>query len=47
VRAQVARWHLPSEPWTFVVDRTGRITDRFEGAFSPGELQRAVAKVAA
>ena len=47
VREQVARWHLPSEPWTFVVDRTGRITDRFEGAFSPGELQRAVAKVAA
>jgi hypothetical protein len=46
VREQVARWHLPSEPWTFVVDRNGRITDRFEGAFSPGELQRAVAKVA-
>jgi hypothetical protein len=47
VREQVARWHLPSEPWTFVIDRSGRITDRFEGAFSPGELQRAVAKVAA
>jgi hypothetical protein len=46
VRQQVARWHLPSEPWTFVIDRSGTITARFEGAFSAGELQRAVAKVA-
>jgi hypothetical protein len=44
---QVAAWRLPSEPWTFVIDRTGRISERFEGAFSPGELERAVAKVAA
>ena len=36
----------PAEPWTFVIDRSGRITARFEGAFSVGELQRAVAKVA-
>jgi hypothetical protein len=46
VRPQVARWRLPSEPWTFVIDRSGTITARFEGAFSVGELQRAVAKVA-
>jgi hypothetical protein len=43
--SQVAAWRLPSEPWTFVIDRGGRITTRFEGAFSPGELQRAVARV--
>jgi hypothetical protein len=43
---QVAAWRLPSEPWTFVIDRTGRISQRFEGAVSPGELERAVAKVA-
>jgi hypothetical protein len=46
VREQVAAWHLPTEPWTFVIDRDGVVVERFEGAFSPGELQRAVAKVA-
>jgi hypothetical protein len=44
VRSQVAAWNLRSEPWTFVVDRRGRIAERFEGAFSAGELQRAIAK---
>lgn len=43
---QVRAWRLPTEPWTFVIDRTGRITARFEGALSVGELERAVAKVA-
>jgi peroxiredoxin len=42
----VAAWRLASEPWTFVIDRSGRISTRFEGAYSVGELQRAVAKVA-
>lgn len=46
VRSQVAAWHLASEPWTFVIDKTGKISTRFEGAYSVGELQRAVAKVA-
>ena len=46
VRSQVAAWRLASEPWTFVIDRSGRISARFEGAYSVGELQRAVAKVA-
>jgi peroxiredoxin len=46
VRPQVAAWRLASEPWTFVIDRRGRISTRFEGAYSVGELQRAVAKVA-
>jgi hypothetical protein len=45
-RPQVGAWRLPTEPWTFVIDRDGRIADRFQGAFSPGELQRAVAAVA-
>jgi hypothetical protein len=45
-RPQVAAWRLPTEPWTFVIDRKGRIAERFQGAFSPGELQRAVAAVA-
>jgi hypothetical protein len=46
VRPQVAAWRLASEPWTFVIDKRGQISTRFEGAFSVGELQRAVAKVA-
>jgi hypothetical protein len=41
----VAAWRLRTEPWTFVIDRSGRIAARFEGAFSAGELQRALAKV--
>lgn len=45
VRPQVAAWHLRSEPWTFVIDRSARVSARFEGAFSAGELSRAVAKV--
>jgi hypothetical protein len=42
---QVADYRLPTEPWIFVIDRNGKITDRFEGAVSVGELERAVAKV--
>ncbi|MFN8203745.1 MAG: hypothetical protein U0S48_14350 [Solirubrobacteraceae bacterium] len=44
-RPQVEAWRLPTEPWIFVIDRDGRISDRFEGAVSVGELERAVAKV--
>src|SRR5256714_1178705 len=44
-RPQVQAWHLPTEPWTFVLDKKGRVTTRFEGAFSVGELQRAISKV--
>jgi hypothetical protein len=41
-RSQVTKWRLPSEPWAFVIDRTGKVTARFEGVFSVGELARAV-----
>jgi len=44
-RSQVLAWHLPTEPWAFVVDRHGRIAARFEGVFSVGELARAVERV--
>ena len=43
----VDEWNLQSEPFTFVVDRTGVIRARLEGAFSPAELAAAVRKVAA
>ena len=44
-RKQVTDWRLPSEPWAFVIDRSGKVTSRFEGVFSTGELARAVARV--
>jgi hypothetical protein len=36
------QWHLPTEPWTFLVGRDGRIKARFEGSVSVGELGAAV-----
>jgi hypothetical protein len=45
VRPQLAAYHLRTEPWTFVIDRHGIVSERFEGALSVGELERAVAKV--
>ncbi len=44
-KPQVAQWRLPTEPWAFVIDREGRIAERFEGSFSTGELARAIAAV--
>ncbi len=46
VRPQLGAWRLATEPWTFVIDRKGIVRTRFEGAFSVGELERAVAAVA-
>jgi hypothetical protein len=45
LRSQLQTYKLQTEPWTFVIDRDGIIATRFEGAFSSGELERAVAKV--
>lgn len=45
LRPQLQTYRLQTEPWTFVIDKRGVISTRFEGAFSPGELERAVAKV--
>jgi hypothetical protein len=39
-------WHLDTEPWTFVVNRRGRIADRFQGVVSVNELVEAVRGVA-
>jgi len=41
-RPQVLRWKLPTEPWVFTVDRSGRVAARLEGAFSAKELDQAV-----
>jgi len=38
----VRQWHLPTEPWVFLVGRDGRIKAKFEGSVSVAELRRAV-----
>jgi hypothetical protein len=45
VNQWVSQWRLPTEPFTFVVDRRGIIRTKLEGAFSAAELERAVAAV--
>jgi hypothetical protein len=46
VNRWVREWKLPTEPFTFVVDRSGVVRAKLEGAFSASELQRAVREVA-
>ena len=46
VRPQVRAFHLPSEPWAFVIDRHGTISAAIEGAFGVADLTRAVKGVA-
>ncbi len=38
----VRQWRLPTEPWTFLVGRDGRIKAKFEGSVSLRELSAAV-----
>jgi hypothetical protein len=44
-RPPVVDYNLPSEPWLFVIDRSGRIDTVIEGAFGIDELQAAVDRV--
>jgi hypothetical protein len=46
VNRWVDEWKLPTEPFTFVVDGKGVVRAKLEGAFSIGELERAVRRVA-
>ena len=38
----VREWHLPTEPWVFLVGGDGRIKAKFEGSVSVAELSAAV-----
>ena len=40
----VEEWGLPTEPWTFVVDKEGRVRAKFEQFTSPEELEAALQK---
>jgi hypothetical protein len=46
-RPQVKAFHLPSEPWLFVIDRDGTVQTAVEGAFGVELLSEAVEEVAA
>ena len=46
VRPQVRAFHLPSEPWLFVIDRNGKIAGEVEGAFGIDLMTGEVEKVA-
>lgn len=45
VRQQVRAFHLPSEPWLFVIDRQGIIRAEIEGAFGVDRLTKVVREV--
>ena len=46
VRPQVRAYHLPSEPWLFVIDRNGKVASTVEGAFGIDLMTKEVEKVA-
>ena len=35
----VTEWGLPNEPWTFIVDRNGKVADKFEAFTGREELE--------
>lgn len=39
----VSEWKLPSEPWLFAVDKSGKIVKRLDGAFDLSEIKEAIA----
>jgi len=45
IRPQLRTYHLPTEPWTFLVDRNGVIRDRIEGAYGVAELEQAMRSI--
>lgn len=47
LRPQVTKYRLLSEPWTYVIDASGKVSSRFEGPVSVRELSEAVEKVRA
>jgi hypothetical protein len=40
--AAVDEWHLPSEPWLFLIDGTGNVVERYEGGIGLTEIEPAV-----
>lgn len=47
VMQTVEDWHLPSDPWAFIIDKSGVVRDRFEGAAPIEELEPSLKSVLA
>lgn len=47
IRPELKAYGLQTEPWLFVLDDSGRVSTRIEGAFSVGDLEAAVEKAQA
>jgi hypothetical protein len=45
IRPQLRAYHLPTEPWTFLIDRDGIVRDRLEGAYGVQELEAAMRSI--
>jgi hypothetical protein len=45
LRPQLRTYGLPTEPWTFLVDRKGIVRERLEGAYGVSELEASVRKI--
>lgn len=45
VRPQVRRFHLPTEPWLFAINREGVVSATIEGAFGTSLMDKTVDKV--
>ena len=45
-RPQMLAYRLSTEPWCFVIDRSGKVSAVLQGPFSPPDLEAAVEKVA-
>ena len=41
----VTEWKLATEPWTFLIDRAGLVTDKFEGPAPADELEAALSRL--
>ena len=47
VRPQVRRFHLPTEPWLFAINREGVVSATIEGGFGTELMDKTVEKVIA
>ena len=45
MRPQVRRFHLPTEPWLFAINREGVVSAAIEGAFGTRLMDETVEKV--
>ena len=42
LRPQLSAFNLQTEPWLFAFDKSGKVAERIEGAYSVAELEQAV-----